>query len=442
MWPYDVFVVPSAIPAPHCAPHSAPRSLPAQLQDVLRSRNSKVHAHLVAVCPRVWEEFAALFDCFFEDIFSPEDVLAVVASFLVEGNKVLYRYAIGLLKVHQDTILAHTTEDKLWSALLDKVRREPSMPEVRAVAFKLWRFGKRMLYKLQGRWMMQLRERADIAVPMATATTKRGFRGMVTAANDGAVGILLGPPNRPAPAWLSTLPIPATLSEHCLRLMYTTEQHGWGLERLFSRCRAAEPVLLLVRAQGALAPLFGAFAFATLEPHHGSAGDGRTFVFTATPDVHAFPWVHAPRLRAFSATGMAHMANAETEKQLRRRAAASERSAAVGEVRVGAVVEGVPRTAAEERKELSHGERARREAEDTFLLVHEELLAVGASAASSKSALRLPPSLEYGTSETCDTFRNAPLHGDVTNPRFEIDCVEVYCFHTTALKRHASEPIK
>mmetsp|Transcript_3835 Transcript_3835/g.12130 ORF Transcript_3835/g.12130 Transcript_3835/m.12130 type:complete len:538 (+) Transcript_3835:1-1614(+) len=384
-------------------------------QDIVHNRNKKVHSHLNAVAPRVWRKFATLFDSFFQDVLAPEDVLEVVTTFLLKGSKVLYRYALGLLKVHQRVILRHKKGDKLWDAFLSQVRHEPSMPAVRKAAFKLWRFGKSMLYKLQGQWMTQLQEHPDVSLLMEPATPKRGFRGMVTVANDGARGILLGPPNRPAPVWMSTLPIPAALSEQRLRLVYTTERHGWGLQRLFSRCKSAKPVLLVVKAQGSPAPVFGAFAYATLQPHHDTIGDWRTFVFTAAPEVRAYPWVRAPELLDSSPESDAEPTEASGSE-------------------AGTVVE--------ERKDQSAAERARLEAETRFLLVREELLAVGASTVSSKFALRLAPSLEHGTSETCDTFRNAPLHGDVTNPRFEIDCVEVYCFHTTALKRHASEPIK
>lgn len=87
-------------------------------------------------------------------------------------------------------------------------------------------------------------------LPSLTARAHWLARHVQVLADGKHVSKLLGTGS--APAWLRTLPLPAPCLHMNLRLVYSTEWHGWGLDRLYRRCGMAEPLLLLVKVRRAV----------------------------------------------------------------------------------------------------------------------------------------------------------------------------------------------
>lgn len=244
---------------------------------------------------------------------------------------------------------------------------------------------------------LQAQQRAEARLQLRQAPAQAGgasspsvpFCGRVMPAADGVRGVLLD--SAPGAAhvgvdWISQLPLPETLARADLELIYTTEQHGWGLQRLYHHCPGAAPTLLLVCAQareGEEPAVFGALSYAPWQPQRRPFGDGRCLLFRVKPSPAVFPW--------------------------RGREPPDE----------------------EEGGEEPRDDAAAAAAMETFVIATPDMLSLGAAVARPASGLRLDETLERGSSEPCDTYGNEPLHaaaGADGASAFGVACVEVYRF--------------
>ncbi|CAM9732527.1 unnamed protein product, partial [Choristocarpus tenellus] len=82
--------------------------------------------------------------------------------------------------------------------------------------------------------------------------------------------------------------VPEILKHKRLRVVFTTEIHGYNLNLLYSHCRTVAPSLLVVEASNGA--IFGGFCSHPWQPHNAIFGNGQCFLFRLNPNAATFRW--------------------------------------------------------------------------------------------------------------------------------------------------------
>ncbi|CAM9733469.1 unnamed protein product, partial [Phaeothamnion confervicola] len=219
-------------------------------------------------------------------------VVIVFDAWLSEGNKVLFRYGIGLLKHLSKSLRALSLgagDGGRWWAHVRAAAAAPDFdfPAVRKAAFGLRR---RLVVPLT--WSLLEK------VHNANESKAGGRIPAAEVAGTGDGDHHHHPVYWPPFALAATFPPPALLNAAAergtlvrwvpevqrhrrLQVVYSTEVHGFSLSSLYMRCRGVAPSLLVV--ESASGAVFGGFCTHPWQPAMGAFGSGQCFLFRLNP---------------------------------------------------------------------------------------------------------------------------------------------------------------
>ncbi|CAI9593072.1 unnamed protein product [Staurois parvus] len=216
-----------------------------------------------------------------------EYAIRVFDVFLLEGNKVLYRVALALLKqyklqtdyVGQDiradiqNFVKNISQYVCAEKLLDKAF------SIRLFTHKeIWllHMANRKALSQSGITVMQPRQPAHMSVDISNFSSE-----IVTAQEMRVVWSWI-------PERFSLYPPPV--------LLFSTLEHGYSLQRFYSRCEGCEPTVLLIKTT--TSKVCGAYLSTDWNERRKCCGQvatffgtGECFVFTIHPEMERYEWV-------------------------------------------------------------------------------------------------------------------------------------------------------
>ncbi|CAN0010368.1 unnamed protein product [Scytosiphon promiscuus] len=431
-------------------------------------------------------------------------LVVVWDAWFCEGSKVIFRYGLALLKMYKKRLKGlklKRGQGGQWWAKVREFVHEPSFsfPELTQKAFSLRT--KRGLRPVSWAMLENYHEKneAEVKSKMDKVAGARMDQLGVAADRADDAQPFFWPPFQlsatfPPPALLADLPsraklvkwVPEILRHKRLRVVFTTEIHGFNLEFLYSHCRTVAPSLLVVEASNGV--IFGGFCSDAWQYPHvkqsqgGMYGNGQCFLFRLDPQPITYRWqgragaaaiikqhaqkpsgggFHLPHssrhrasgtgLAALSALSSSHARGSKTEgsrhgsnsgeplgssKHGGGKLGQNSKHAEVTTISSAASKREV-RSASSHRRSggllrsdsfgLGSSHRKATAATESFMMTTKDFLAMGSSPMTSNCGLKLYNDLTRGTSDVCETYGNERLVGSTT-PDFAVTCVEVYAF--------------
>ncbi|CAN0172252.1 unnamed protein product, partial [Discosporangium mesarthrocarpum] len=236
-------------------------------------------------------------------------VVKVWDAWLCEGSKVLFRYGLALLKMYKKKLKALHLGPGQGSDWWAHVRDWTSGPdfvfeELQREAFSLrTKWGRPVSWALLGRF--HDKNEAEAQSGDKQKHHQYDEREVEEERADGAQPFFWPPfqltATFPPPLLLSDIPsraklvrwVPEILRHKRLRVVFTTEIHGYNLNLLYSHCRNIAPSLLVVEASNRAK--FGGFCshpwqVLAAQPHNAIFGNGQCFLFRLSPNPATFRW--------------------------------------------------------------------------------------------------------------------------------------------------------
>ncbi|KAM8947567.1 TBC1 domain family member 24-like [Pelodytes ibericus] len=212
--------------------------------------------------------------------------IRVFDVFLLEGNKVLYRVALALLKqyrFHVDSEVQDLPSD--IQCFVKNIGQHISVEKLLEKAFSIRLFSHKEMWLLQmanrkalsqkGITVMQARQHVYIPIDMVNFSST-----IVTAQEMKVVW-----------SW-----IPERFSLYPPVLLFSTMEHGYSLQRFYSHCEGLEPTVLLIKTTAN--EVCGAFLSSDWNERKKCCGQvatyfgtGECFVFTVRPEMERYEWV-------------------------------------------------------------------------------------------------------------------------------------------------------
>lgn len=228
----------------------------------------------------------------FIGILELESVVRVFDCFVVEGSKVLMRFALACLMLKQSELLACKTPAEFDACLLKSMQphSEQTFKTLSKTALKKISFSRKILFKFRERHRRMSLDAYDsedrrmmLHRPLPHIKEHPSYF-----LNDSDWQVLW--------SW-----IPLRFRLMSLELVFTTAEHGLNLGTLYQKCEAFEPTLLVIET-GTKAKI-GAFLSRCLKQREQADtffGTGETFVFSLsntdkpdTPSIYHWHYYHA-----------------------------------------------------------------------------------------------------------------------------------------------------
>jgi len=320
-----------------------------------------------------WRE---LFSSMFISVLPLQSMLRVMDAFVLEGVKVLYRVALGVLRYAEDALLQAPSME----VLNNRIKQEFAAC-VGARFEECWAIGFR--FTLPRSEFTKLRTRNQKLHHQDTRASSADIYLRQLPALSAPSSILTDDLLHTLWKW-----VPARYRQHDLDLVFDTVADGYSLQTLYAQCADKEPLLLVLRStQNRCLGAYLPEAFSkrpTDRPRY--FGTGEAFVFTISPDgtsVEVYPW------------------------------AKMDRAKMIAERATGSGIKVVYRS----------GDAAAT-ANEYFVLADAKRLVIGGG--STGPALSLDDALEHAHTHRCETFDSVGLHGP--DSQFQVTYVEVYTF--------------
>ena len=227
----------------------------------------------------------------FVGILELESVVRVFDCFVVEGSKVLMRFALACLMVKQDELLTCKTPIEFDACLLKPMqsRREQTFKVLSKTALKKISFSRRILFKFRERHRRMSLDAYD------SEDRKMMLHRPLPHIKEHSSYFLNDSDWQVIWSW-----IPLRFRLMSLELAFTTAEHGLNLGTLYERCEKFEPILLVIET-GTKAKI-GAFLSRCLKQREQADtffGTGETFIFCLsnndkpdTPNIYHWHYYH------------------------------------------------------------------------------------------------------------------------------------------------------
>lgn len=210
-------------------------------------------------------------------------ILRIFDAYLVEGFKVIIRFALAHLHLQQHRLLRAKNAQEFNSVVFD--------------VFKSGNEADRYPFKLLQKTAYSFKFSRSVLMRLKTRHRKLSWEDF----EEGDKAIILQKPlpkllNRPSAfvsdhEWSAIWSwVPSRFRILDLELIFTSSEHGHRLATLFERAADAEPLLILVETTDG--NIFGAYLSRSLRNRSSRKffGTGETFPFTLRPVPLQFPW--------------------------------------------------------------------------------------------------------------------------------------------------------
>ena len=228
-------------------------------------------------------------NAFFVDLFDTilpfPYVCRILDAFLLEGNKILHRFGLGLITKLKQLIKMNTypNADEFWNAMRI-IGQNMTDREFQALCDSSFSVGQPVVSRLVGpksfsRTQVNHKEQKGLRALGAAAASPLSifsrFSQPKSANNPFQDSVLL---SSEYGTRLRSLMVDTFATEE-YKLMFSTSRDGWDLETLYRRTQSMSPCVLLLKSVESKA-LFGMFLSVALSPASKDIrGDGQCFLF-------------------------------------------------------------------------------------------------------------------------------------------------------------------
>ncbi|XP_032933009.1 TBC1 domain family member 24-like [Catharus ustulatus] len=336
----------------------------------------------------------------------------VLDMFLLEGQKVLYRIALALLKQFRLSVapagLQGSDIKAELQAFVRNIAQHMSVDKLLERAFGIRLFSRKEI------WLLQMANRKALMERGITVVQKRPSFHLAVDMQNFSSSIVTAQEMRLVWSW-----IPERFSLFPPLLLFSTSEDGCSLQRFYTCCEGYEPTVLLIKTTEG--EVCGAFLSSDWSERKKSGatsgffGTGECFVFTVRPEAERYEWVFIKKPELAKAVPRSPSPAPEARLGPSR----DSRSSSPNHLAV---------PSPQRRGRLSPFLAVRHfllpsKTASMFMSGSRDGIVIGGGGGQ---ALSLDASLLWGHTEHCETFDNPPL----CQENFQVQLLEVWGFQS------------
>ncbi|NXO05327.1 TBC24 protein, partial [Rhinopomastus cyanomelas] len=384
--------------------------------DLANKHCPAAHKLIASTSENVFEVYSEWLSWLFHDL-PFHYAIRVFDVYLLEGQKVLYRIALALLKQYRLSVtsaeLEGTDIKADLQAFVQSIAEHVSVDKLLERAFGIRLFSRKEI------WLLQMANRKALMERGITMVQSRQSFHLAVDMQSFSSGIVTAQEMRIIWSW-----IPERFSLFPPLLLFSTSEDGCSLQRFYTCCEGYEPTVLLIKTTEG--EVCGAFLSSDWSERKKSGttssffGTGECFVFTVRPETERYEWVFIKK---------PELAKAVPHSR--------QRSPSPSSV---SLLSSSPDSCSTSSNRLAVPTPQRKGRLSPFLAIRHFLLpSKTASMFMSGSregivigggggqALSLDASLLWGRTEHCETFDNPPL----CQENFKVQHLEVWGFQNS-----------
>ncbi|XP_073463090.1 TBC1 domain family member 24-like [Aquarana catesbeiana] len=243
------------------------------------------HKLIISHCENSAEVFSDWQTWVFGDL-PFEYAIRVFDVFLLEGNKVLYRVALALLKQYklQTEYVGQDIREDIQN-FVKNISQYVCVEKLLDKAFSIRLFTHKEI------WLLHMANRKALSQSGITVMQPRQSGHMSVDILNFSSEIVTAQEMRVVWSW-----IPERFSLYPPVLLFSTLEHGYSLQRFYAHCEGFEPTVLLIKTT--TSKVFGAYLSTDWNERRKCCGQvatffgtGECFVFTVQPEMERYEWV-------------------------------------------------------------------------------------------------------------------------------------------------------
>ncbi|XP_062448104.1 TBC1 domain family member 24-like [Rhea pennata] len=385
--------------------------------DLANKHCPAAHRLIANASENVFEVYSEWLSWLFHDL--PFNyAIRIFDVYLLEGQKVLYRIALALLKQYRLSVTSTELEGidikTDLQAFMQNIGEHVTVDKLLERAFGIRLFSRKEIWLLQMANRKALMERG-----MTMVQSRQSFHLAVDMQNFSS-SIVTAQEMRIIWSW-----IPERFSLFPPLLLFSTSEDGCSLQRFYSCCEGYEPTVLLIKTTEG--EVCGAFLSSDWSERRKSGatsgffGTGECFVFTVRPEMERYEWVFIKKPELAKAVPRSRQRSPSPSAASLLSSNPDGRGASSNHLAVPA-----PRRA---KCRLSPFLAIRHfllpsKTASMFMSGSQEGIVVGGGGGR---ALALDAELLWGRTERCETFDNPPL----CQENFKVQLLEAWGFQNT-----------
>ncbi|XP_053149431.1 TBC1 domain family member 24-like [Hemicordylus capensis] len=255
--------------------------------DLANKHCPAAHRLIAGSTVSIFEVYSKWLVWLFDDL--PFDyVIRIFDVYLLEGQKVLYRIALALLRQYQLSVASKGLEvtDMKGSlqAFMWNIPEHMAADKLLEKAFGIRLFSRKEI------WLLQMANKKALVEKGVTMVQNRQSFHLTVNTHNFTSSIVAAHEMRIVWSW-----IPERFSLFSPLLLFSTSEDGYSLQRFYSCCEGYEPTILLIKTtQGEVCGAFLSSDWSERKKTRGGAGffgTGECFVFTVHPEMERYEWV-------------------------------------------------------------------------------------------------------------------------------------------------------
>ncbi|KFO77446.1 TBC1 domain family member 24, partial [Cuculus canorus] len=381
--------------------------------DLANKHCPAAHKLIASTSENVFEVYSEWLSWLFQDL--PFNyAIRVFDVYLLEGQKVLYRIALALLKQYRlsvtSTEVERTDIKANLQAFVQNIAEHMTVDKLLERAFGIRLFSRKEI------WLLQMANRKALMERGITMSQSRQSFHLAVDMQNFSSSIVTAQEMRIIWSW-----IPERFSLFSPLLLFSTSEDGCSLQRFYTCCEGYEPTVLLIKTTEG--EVCGAFLSSDWSERKKSGatsgffGTGECFVFTVRPNTERYEWVFIKKPELAKAVPRSCQRSRSPSPMFHLRSSPDERGTSSNHLTVP-----VP----QRKSRLSPFLAIRHfllpsKTASMFMSGSREGIIIGGGGGQ---ALSLDANLLWGHTEHCETFDNPPL----CQENFQVQLLEVWGF--------------
>ncbi|NXE26902.1 TBC24 protein, partial [Ardeotis kori] len=255
--------------------------------DLANKHCPAAHKLIASTSENVFEVYSEWLSWLFHDL--PFNyAIRVFDVYLLEGQKVLYRIALALLKQYKLSVTSAELEGTDIKAdlqtFVQNIAEHVTVDKLLERAFGIRLFSRKEI------WLLQMANRKALMERGITMVQGRQSFHLAVDMQNFSSSIVTVQEMRVIWSW-----IPERFSLFAPLLLFSTSEDGCSLQRFYTCCEGYEPTVLLIKTTEG--EVCGAFLSSDWSERNKSGvtsgffGTGECFVFTVRPETERYEWV-------------------------------------------------------------------------------------------------------------------------------------------------------
>ncbi|XP_074778464.1 TBC1 domain family member 24-like [Athene noctua] len=381
--------------------------------DLANKHCPAAHKLIASTSENVFEVYSEWLSWLFHDL--PFNyAIRVFDVYLLEGQKVLYRIALALLKQYRLSVtsaeLEGTDIKADLQAFVQNIAEHVTIDKLLERAFGIRLFSRKEI------WLLQMANRKALMERGITMVQSRQSFHLAVDMQNFSSTIVTAQEMRIIWSW-----IPERFSLFPPLLLFSTSEDGCSLQRFYTCCEGYEPTVLLIKTTEG--EVCGAFLSSDWSERKKSGatsgffGTGECFVFTVRPETERYEWVFIKKPELAKAVPRSRQRSPSPSPTSLLSSSPEGRSTSSNRLTV---------PTPQRRSRLSPFLAIRHfllpsKTASMFMSGSREGIIIGGGGGQ---ALSLDANLLWGRTEHCETFDNPPL----CQENFKVQLLEVWGF--------------